>query len=216
VTDRDRYDASERVEGQFEPGSKGLVAKNRLGIVSAEEIERVEAAALVRVTEEAVQSFDAEHRFTVVDVRALHRSWLGEIYEWAGEYRQVNVGKGGFLFAAADRIPALMEEFEAGPLRRNTPCKSNEILKIASALAETHVELVLIHPFRDGNGRVARLLSVLMALQAGLPFLDFAVITDARKAEYFASVQAGMNRHYAPMSALFVAIIQMTIERVSE
>lgn len=216
MTEKNRYDISERVDGQFEPGSNGLVAKNRLGIVSAEEMDRAEAEALVRVTEEAVHSFDAEHSFTVVDVRALHRSWLGEIYEWAGEYRQVNVGKGGFLFAAADRIPTLMEEFEAGPLRRNTPCKSDEILKIASALAEIHVELVLIHPFRDGNGRVARLLSVLMALQAGLPFLDFAVIADARKAEYFAAVQAGMNRNYAPMSALFAAIIQMTIDRVSE
>jgi len=29
------------------------------------------------------------------------------------------------------------------------------------------VELILIHPFREGNGRIARFLSVLMALQAG-------------------------------------------------
>ncbi len=34
---------------------------------------------------------------------------------------------------------------------------------------EVHEELVLIHPFREGNGRVARLLSTLMAFQAGLP-----------------------------------------------
>ncbi|TAK86063.1 MAG: hypothetical protein EPO20_09750 [Betaproteobacteria bacterium] len=35
---------------------------------------------------------------------------------------------------------------------------------MGSALAETHVELVLIHPFREGNGRIARALSTLMAL----------------------------------------------------
>ena len=30
----------------------------------------------------------------------MHRLWLGEIYVWAGEYRQVNMGKGDFMFAA--------------------------------------------------------------------------------------------------------------------
>jgi len=43
-------------------------------------------------------------------------------------------------------------------------------------MAVVHVELVLIHPFRDGNGRVARILSILMGLQAGLPALDFGDI----------------------------------------
>jgi len=37
----------------------------------------------------------------------------------------------------------------------------------ATALAEVHAELILIHPFREGNGRLARLLALLMALQAG-------------------------------------------------
>jgi hypothetical protein len=34
----------------------------------------------------------------------MHRVWLGDIYEWAGEYRHVNVAKGGFMFAAAKRL----------------------------------------------------------------------------------------------------------------
>jgi cell filamentation protein len=44
---------------------------------------------------------------------------------------------------------------------------------VADALAVVHVELVLIHPFREGNGRTARLLAVVMGLQAGLPALFF-------------------------------------------
>ncbi len=61
-----------------------------------------------------------------------------------------------------------MVEFEDGPLKRHTPCRSGSIEHLATALAEVHVELVLIHPFREGNGRVARIVSVLMGLQAGL------------------------------------------------
>lgn len=62
------------------------------------------------------------------------------------------------------------------------------------ALAETHVELVLI---RDGNGRIARLLASLMALQAGLPLLNFGELAESRRAQYFLAVQAGLDREPA-------------------
>ena len=62
-----------------------------------------------------------------------------------------------------------MDEFEKGILARYTPCNSTTRADTVRALAETHVELVLIHPFREGSGRLARILSILMALQAGLP-----------------------------------------------
>jgi cell filamentation protein len=40
-------------------------------------------------------------------------------------------------------------------------------------LAVTHVELILIHPFREGNGRLARLLADVMAVQADRGLLDY-------------------------------------------
>ena len=52
--------------------------------------------------------------------------------------------------------------------------------------------MVLIHPFREGNGRVDRMLSILMVLQAGLPPLDFRDIVGRKKKEYILAVQAGM------------------------
>jgi hypothetical protein len=53
----------------------------------------------------------------------MQRLWLREIYVWAGEYRQVNMTKGEFMFAAANQVPRLMEEFGRGPLREYTPCR---------------------------------------------------------------------------------------------
>ena len=78
----------------------------------------------------------------------------------------------------------------------------------AAALAEVHVELILIHPFREGNGRIARLLSVLMALQAGLPPPDFSELQEAKREEYFTAVQAGMDRDYKPMERIFNEVIE--------
>ena len=205
--------SSAEQEGQLEPGSDGTVLKNLLEIKSVEEIDVRETDALEQTTESVVKNYDAAHRFVAADIRSIHRIWLQEIYAWAGEYRQVNVSKSGFPFASAARIPPLMEAFERGPLRQYTPCAPGPHATVASALAEVHVELVLIHPFREGNGRVARLLSTLMALQAGIPFLYFGMISDERKADYFAAIQAGMDRNYQPMAGLFSEVIEISIGR---
>ena len=206
-----RYDVSGLPEAQFEPGSNEQVLRNRLGIKSPKEMDDVETRALEKAMVELVGKYDEKHRFTATDIREIHRLWLGEIYEWAGEYRQVNVSKGEFLFAAAVRVPDLMAEFERNVLARCTPCNLKDRTAVAPALAETHVELVLIHPFREGNGRSARILSILMALQSGLPPLNFSSIAEQKKQEYFAAVQAGLDNNYAPMERLFVEIIERSL-----
>lgn len=205
-----RYDAS-GVQAEFEPGSKEQVLKNRLGIKSRSAMDDAEAAALGRTVDASVRTFDQEHRFTAADICGFHKAWLGEIYEWAGQYRQVNVSKDGFPFAAAAQIPALMEHFERNVLRRYTPCRFKERVEVVHALAETHVELVLIHPFREGNGRLARVLATLMALQAGLPLLDFSLVAGEEKKKYFAAVQAGLEENYKPMETIFAAIIERSL-----
>jgi cell filamentation protein len=91
---------------------------------------------------------------------------------------------------------------------RCTPCNFKKRADVIRALAETHVELVLIHPFREGNGRLARTLSILMALQAGLPLLNFSLIAEEKKQGYFAAVQAGLDKNYEPMERLFAEIIE--------
>ena len=50
-------------------------------------------------------------------------------------------------------------------------------------------------------------LATLMALQGGLPPLDFTSIAGRARNVYFAAVQAGMDRNYQPMEKLFAGII---------
>lgn len=211
MTPDNRYDVSGLPEAQFESGSGDQVLRNRLGITSKLAMDDAEARALQRATDRFIGTFDANHRFTAADVCEIHRGWLGEIYEWAGRYRQVNVSKGEFPFAAAAQIPALMAECEQGALRRHTPCNVTNRADVVRALAEVHTELVLIHPFREGNGRLARLLSTLMALQAGLPLLDFRAIVGENKNVYFSAVQAGLDKNYEPMGRIFTEIIERSV-----
>jgi len=77
----------------------------------------------------------------------------------AGEDRSVNLSKGGFQFAAAAQIPRLLQEFEAQHLHICTPCTGMDEPALAKAIAQCHVELILAHPFREGNGLLSRLLA---------------------------------------------------------
>lgn len=205
---RNRYDVSGLPEAQFEPGSRGRVLRNSLGIYRKREMDSVEAELLAKATDWAIRHYDADHRFGEDDVCLLHRQWLGTVYPWAGDYRQVNIGKGGFAFAMAAQIPRLMQEYQRDVLVTHTPCQFDSIDRVVEALAIAHCELILIHPFRDGNGRITRLISTLMALQAGLPLLDFSGIRGPARKNYFMAVQAAMGRNYEPMKETFRAVLR--------
>jgi len=62
----------------------------------------------------------------------------------------------------------------------------------------------------DENGRLARMLSTLMALQAGIPPLDFGGVMGQRRREYFAAVRAGLDRDYRPMERIFNLVLKRT------
>ena len=208
----DRYSTSHLLEDQYEPGSDGKVLRNLLGITDVEELGVAETEALWRVQAKLIGAVTSDQSFRAEDICEIHRQWLGDIYPWAGIPRQVNIGKGGFQFAMAQAIPSLLNGFEQRLLRKYTPCQFENRDDVAHALAEVHVELMLIHPFREGNGRLGRLLATLMALQAGLPLLDFSVLDGLRREEYFAAVRAGLDIDYQPMKRLFMDVIERSLE----
>ena len=211
-----RYDTSSLPEAQFEPGSRGRVLRNKLGIKSKREMDEAETIALKDAVDKLIGIYDKDHRFTAADIRSMHKIWLGDIYEWAGEYRQVNVSKGDFHFAAAKQVSLLMGSFEKDFLRKHTPCNFKSMERVIQALAEVHVELVLIHPFREGNGRAARMLSTLMAFQAGFPMLNFKDISGRNRKKYFDAINNGLHRNYKLMENIFEKIIRRSEAKPAE
>ena len=207
-----RYDA-QGIEAEFEPGSRGRVLRNLTGIRSVGAMSRAESAALLSAQDRLVDTFSLDHRFTANDICKMHRIWLGKIYSWAGEYRNVNIAKGDFHFAAAAQVPRLMTQLERQELVRHTPCGYTNHDEIANALAVVHAELILIHPFREGNGRCARLLALLMGLQAGLPPLDFGGLSGKGKRNYIAAIHAAVGSDYAPMTAVFSDVVRRSLRR---
>ena len=200
-------------EAEFEPGSRGRVLRNLLGITRVRDMNEAESQALELAQDAALDRYSVDHRITAADICTLHKLWLGPIYSWAGNYRSVNISRDGFRFAHAPLITGLMTALERGALRRYTPCRTADDPGIARALAEVHAELILVHPFREGNGRLARLLALLMALQAGLPPLNFSPLIGRGKRQYIGGIHAAMGNDFAPLTKMFLRVIERSRRR---
>lgn len=207
---RNRY-STQGSESAFEPGSRGRVLANHLGIVHVRAMQQVESDALLSLLSALLEEVTDRQRFTARELCNWHRRWLGGIYPWAGAYRQVNIGKSGFQFASAHLVPGLMAAFEREVLSVHTPCAGMDKDRLVQALARTHAEFILIHPFREGNGRLARLLNSLMAFQAGLPALDYGGIRGRKKREYIGAIHAALGGDYALMETVFRAVLRRTL-----
>ena len=78
-------------------------------------------------------------------LQAIHRYLFEDIYDFAGEIRKVNMAKGNFRFAPLMYLGAALENIDKMP-----QSDFGEII-------EKYVEMNIAHPFREGNGRSARI-----------------------------------------------------------
>ena len=100
--------------------------------------------------------------FTESDVQKLHRLFYHRIDETkAGKYRKEKVFLSGsrYTLPGPEKVPGLMKKFIMAMTTKAKKYHPVEYVALA------HQDLVFIHPFIDGNGRVARLLMNLVLLQ---------------------------------------------------
>ncbi|MBU1150785.1 MAG: Fic family protein [Proteobacteria bacterium] len=137
---------------------------------------------------------------TEANIKALHRLFYYRIdAKQAGKYRKRRVIITGtdFIPPLPDQIPELMKDFvDRIPVYR----QANHPIEYAAIL---HKELVTIHPFIDGNGRVARFLMNLALLQAGYPI---AVIPPVLRREYLNSLNMIHRGNQRPFINLIAGV----------
>ncbi len=123
-------------------------------------------------------------------------------------------GKDGFPFAAPQYIANSTRNFEIKFLKKYTPCKFTKDEDLAFALGVVHVEFIIIHPFREGNGRVARLLANLMALQAERSILNYEpidrTINPTGYNDYIKAIHKGVDMDYKRIQNIFLDLLKAT------
>ena len=121
--------------------------ENKLGLTSSAELARMEEQLskkkAVLLFEKGILDSLPAGKFSTL--QAIHRYLFEDIYEFAGEIRKVNMAKGNFRFAPLMYLDAALENIDKMP-----QSDFDEII-------EKYVEMNIAHPFREGNGRSARI-----------------------------------------------------------
>ena len=128
---------------------------NKLGIKDDKKLKEFEAAiTLAKASEFEKEPFCST--FDVTHYKAIHKYLFEDIYDWAGEYRTINMSKKGTSFADADKIPELMKAcFKR--LKTNNYFKDSNFDDFVENIVDFYQVTNMIHPFREGNGRTQRL-----------------------------------------------------------
>ncbi|MDI6403159.1 Fic family protein, partial [Balneolaceae bacterium ANBcel3] len=184
------------------PKSEGEILPNKLGINDPKQIQKEEYRGFLRAELKFESEIERIDQFDWDLISLIHESALIHLYEFAGKLRQVNISKAGFLFPAAQHLDNTVQAFEQEFLKA-IPKSIKTETELIEFTAPVHAELLFIHPFREGNGRTARLFSNLVALKHGFERFHFDVIKESRMNEYIKAVQSAADKNYEPMEELF-------------
>lgn len=155
---------------------------------------------------------NAETPLTENDIRQLHAFVLHGISDEAGAYRTVPVAISGSDYSPPGpvSVPAQMAEFGRWLASVSVPCEDAFVgVKGLFAAAVAHTWFVTIHPFIDGNGRVARLLMNLMLMRHGYPI---AIITKEDRIRYYDALEASQASDLTPFAVLVAECIEESLE----
>jgi cell filamentation protein len=124
-----------------------MISENKLGITDSSELARTEEKLSKTKALELFETgiLDTFEVGTFEGLSQIHQYLFGEIYEFAGKMRTVNIAKGGFRFAPVMYLEAALDNISKMP-----QSTFDEII-------EKYVEMNEAHPFREGNGRSTRI-----------------------------------------------------------
>lgn len=124
------------------------VLRNRFGITDPVLLDRRERQFVTERTADGVPS----GRFDLAHLQGIHKHLFQDVYEWAGEIRKVDIGKGGYGFHPHGRIEMGMADVHKR-LDQQSYLRGLHRDKFAVEAAEYIGDVNRLHPFREGNGR---------------------------------------------------------------
>ena len=121
--------------------------ENKLGITDSAELAKMEEKISKQKAVEMFESgyLESLEAGTFESLARIHKYLFDKIYDFAGELRKVNISKGNFRFAPLMYLDAALQSIDKMPQ------------STFDEIVEKYVEMNVAHPFREGNGRSARI-----------------------------------------------------------
>lgn len=175
------------------PNTKVLI--NKFGIKDEKILQEAER----EITTVALKDiFFSSPPYNLNYLKNIHDTLFSHIYDWAGKIRTVDIAKQETLFCTCSRIePEANKIFLSLKKKDYFLNNTNEIF--IKNIAELYADLNMIHPFREGNGRVQRLLFEHIALNCGY-IIDWGTVSTET---WITANIHGVNCDFKPLEKIF-------------
>lgn len=148
----------------------------------------------------------------------LHGISFGWIFpKWAGKYRNIQVTFSGKEAMSYYQLPELVmnlcKDLEKQIKQLPRPNTTEFIVEVGKLLAWFQHRFVVIHPFQDYNGRIARMLTLLILLTLNLPPIEFRADTNTDRKRYILAMRDADAGNYSTLETLISHALRETLEK---
>lgn len=202
------------------PKSATSYRETAFGVLPRQQLIQLEKEGVKKALQYILALSNNQAKITPDLITRVHKEGFGFIFpDWAGKFRKVDVAVGPYEPPHYTKVPELVKNLCADleeRLKHLPPPESSEkfLAETISLLAWFQHRFVWIHPFNDYNGRVARLLTNLLALNLGLPLLTIRSETEKDRHQYVEAMKAADQQDLSKLESLLVSALKESLEKL--
>ncbi len=202
------------------PKSATSFKETAFGILPRSEIVKLEAEGIKKAQQYIIKLSSRKTKITPQVILDIHKQGFGFIFpDWAGKFRIIDVTVGEYepphYSKIIEFIRNLCDDLEERLKYLSTP-KEDELFlaEVISLLAWFQHRFVWIHPFKDYNGRVARLLTNLLLLNLGFPILSIKAETGRDRDKYIEAMKTADQNDLSKLENLLAKALEENLRKV--
>jgi len=202
------------------PKSATSYKETAFGILPRSKVVALEQEGVKKAQEYIFRLSQRKVKITSELICNIHKKGFGFIFpQWAGKFRIIDVTVGEYEPPHYSQVAVLVknlcddleERLKYIPLPEN---KERFLAEVISLLAWFQHQIVAIHPFKDYNGRIARLLTNLLALNLDLPILPIKAVTGKDRDRYIKAMKAADQHNLSKLEKLIANALKESLENV--
>ena len=153
------------------------VLKNKFGIRDSERLLEIEKTITLGAWQDIREGkIKIKKTFDYKHLKSLHKELFKDLYDWAGKERTVDISKPGTLFCRGMFIEEEAKRIFNNLKKDNFLKDIKDKSKFSEKLGQLFLDINMLHPFREGNGRSQRLFIGDLAKENGY-YLEWANIS---------------------------------------